>query len=264
LIFTPDQPNSTSTDPRWKLNASNPGQIFFNAFAAGTPGTTETVTLTLPYPFVTQGANPVHVFDSVTVVENGETCLTPGNPVTSSADPPTVALSDYGGGSTIDVDVTFEFPSTGFAHITVHLNYGLKHLASKCRPDNKIDVNVTCDLPQSEDIDNHAPYTFSFSNGESGSATVENENVVKNDPGIAGLVTSAATGDPVAGAMVEIYNSSGRKLVTMYSDADGWYQWTYKHTGKAAAFVVRLPAYNLQQTVTLKSNSYVIVNFTAP
>ena len=63
---------------------------------------------------------------------------------------------------------------------------------------------------------------------------------------------------------VEIYNGSGQKLATRYTDADGWYQWTYKYTGKAAAFVVKLPDYNLQQTVTLKSNDYVVVNFTVP
>jgi hypothetical protein len=263
LIFTPDQPNSTAGDPRWKLNASNPGQFFFNVFVVGTPGSPETITLTLPYPFVTQGANPVHVFDDVTVEENGATCLVPGTEIPSSADPPTVPLVDYPNG-TIDVEVTFTFPSSGFAYIAIHLDYGLKHVASKCAPDSKIDLDVTCLLSPSTIIDNHAPYTFSYSNVASGSVTVENENVVKNDPGIAGLVTSLATGDPVAGVTVEIYNSSGKKLATRYTDADGWYQWTFKYTGKAATFVVKLPAYTLQQSVTLKSNGYVVVNFTVP
>ena len=260
LIFTPDQPNSTSTDPRWKLNASNPGQFSFNVFVTGTPGTEETVTLTLPYPFVTKGANPVHAFDGVTFVENGATCLIPGAPVEVTADPPTVALSDYTG-DTINVAVTFTFPASGFVYIATHLDYGLKHVSAKCKPDNKIDVNVTCELPESEDIDNHAPYTFSFSNSQSGSATVENENVVKNDPGVAGLVTRTGSGDPVAGVTVEIYDSKGIKRATVYSDADGWYQWTYKHTGKAETFLVKLPGYGVQKSATLKSNAYVIVNF---
>lgn len=263
LIFTPDQLHSTSISPRWKLNASNPGQFFFNVFVVGTPDTEETITLTLPYPFVTQGAGPVHVFDGVTVLENGGLCLVPGNAIAASASPATVALSDYTG-STIDVEVTFTFPSTGFAYIALHLNYGLKHVLSACYPDNKTDVNVTCDLPSPTAIDNHAPYTFSFSNADTGSVTVENENVVKNDPGIAGLVTQQDSADPVANVKVEVYDSKGRKLATVYTDADGWYQWTFKYAGKPATFVVKLPAYGLQQSVTLKSNGYVVLNFTVP
>ena len=53
-------------------------------------------------------------------------------------------------------------------------------------------------------------------------------------------------------------------LVTVYSDADGWYLWEYKYTGKAATFTVKLPAYSLSQTVTLKSNGFLVVNFTVP
>jgi hypothetical protein len=263
LIFTPDQPNSTSTSPRWKLNASNPGQFYFNVFVVGTPDEEETITLTLPYPFVTQGAQPVHVFDGATVVENGALCLVPGNAIAASASPETVALSTYTTGTT-DVEVTFTFPSSGFAYIAIHLNYGLKHVAAKCFPDNKTDVNVTCELPSTTLIPNHGSYDFSFSNTSSGTVTVENENVVKNDPGIAGLVTQQGSGDPVANVMVQIYDSKGKKLATVYTDADGWYQWTYKYTGKPATFWVNLPGYALQQSVTLKSNAYVIVNFMVP
>jgi hypothetical protein len=38
----------------------------------------------------------------------------------------------------------------------------------------------------------------------------------------------------------------------------------YKHTGKVATYLVKLPNYNKQQSVTLKSNSFVVVNFTVP
>jgi len=44
----------------------------------------------------------------------------------------------------------------------------------------------------------------------------------------------------------------------------GWYMWQYKYTGKAATFTVRLPAYSLAQSITLKSNGFVTVNFTVP
>src|SRR5262249_857558 len=68
LIFTPDQSPSS-----WKLNASNPGQYYYNVFYSGSGNTT--VQLTLPYPFVTQGAVPIHIYTSVTpTTKNGITC----------------------------------------------------------------------------------------------------------------------------------------------------------------------------------------------
>ena len=94
--------------------------------------------------------------------------------------------------------------------------------------------------------------------------TVYSENVFKRDPGIAGLVLKSGTGDPVPNVTVNIYDSTNKLLVTVSTDADGWYMWQYKYTGKAATFTVKLPAYTLQQSVTLKSNSFVIVNFTVP
>ena len=63
---------------------------------------------------------------------------------------------------------------------------------------------------------------------------------------------------------VQIYDSSNKLLATVYTDADGWYMWQYKYTGKAATFTVKLPAYNLAQSVTLKSNGFLLVNFTVP
>jgi len=56
----------------------------------------------------------------------------------------------------------------------------------------------------------------------------------------------------------------------VYTDADGWYMWQYKYTGKAATFTVKMTpplpyAQTTQsQSVTLKSNGYVVVNFTVP
>ena len=50
----------------------------------------------------------------------------------------------------------------------------------------------------------------------------------------------------------------------MYTDADGWYMWQYKYTGKPTTFTVKLPAYDLSQSVIMKSNKFLIVNFTVP
>jgi len=54
------------------------------------------------------------------------------------------------------------------------------------------------------------------------------------------------------------------------TDEDGVYLLVYKHTGKAATFTVKMTpplpyAQTTQsQSVTLKSNGYVVVNFTVP
>jgi hypothetical protein len=68
---------------------------------------------------------------------------------------------------------------------------------------------------------------------------------------------------------VDIYDSKNAKLGTVYTDQDGWYMWAYKYTGKPATFTVKLPNYpaaqpSQSQTVTLKSNGFLVVNFTVP
>ena len=85
-------------------------------------------------------------------------------------------------------------------------------------------------------------------------------NVFKNHPGIGGLFTQG--GNPVQGANVQISDGSGKVLATVTTDQDGWYMWNYKYTGKAATFIITLLSpHSGTQTVTLKSNSFLVVNF---
>ena len=72
----------------------------------------------------------------------------------------------------------------------------------------------------------------------------------------------STTTNPRPNVKVQIYDSSNKLLATVYTDQDGWYMWQYKYTGKAATFTVKLPNYNLVQSVTLKSNGFILVNFT--
>ena len=69
--------------------------------------------------------------------------------------------------------------------------------------------------------------------------------------------------------------ASGTPLASLTTDANGFYQWPYKYTGKAATFTVYLPGYpkagngsqvpaNNPQTVTLKSNGFLYVPFSVP
>jgi hypothetical protein len=50
-------------------------------------------------------------------------------------------------------------------------------------------------------------------------------------------------------------------LGTVYTDADGWYMFNYKYTGKATSFTVKVPSLGAEQTVTLKSNGFLVVSF---
>ncbi len=40
--------------------------------------------------------------------------------------------------------------------------------------------------------------------------------------------------------------------------------WQYKYTGKPVTFTVKLPDYNIAQSVTMKSNRFLVVDFIAP
>ena len=121
-------------------------------------------------------------------------------------------------------------------------------------------------------IPNMKTYTFEFGDGTSvtDSDTIQSENVFKRDPGIGGLVLDSE-GYPVANAKVQIFQGTSKTATaTVYTDVDGWYMWQYKWTGKAASFTVYMtpPALYKQpaqtQTVTLKSNGFLVVNFTVP
>ena len=247
LIYTPELAATTS-----KLSASNPGQFFYNVFYSG-PGTT-TLDITIPAPFATTGAVPVHIYSGVSIASNGQTCFTPGTEIGSSSQ----QVTGTGGGT---LNVTLPALPGGFAYVAIHLNYGWKGILGGCTKDLNTPPNANCTTPSATSIPNNTGYTFSVGAPINDSATVRNENVFKKDPGIGGLVLRAGTGEPMPGVTVEIYDSKNSKLATATTDVDGWYLWAYKYTGKATTFTVKLPAYGLQQTVTMKSNGYIIVDF---
>jgi hypothetical protein len=145
--------------PGYKANSTNPGQFYFNGFAPG-PGS---VTFTVPWPFVSQGAQPVHIYDGTTVTLNG--CVDLHSTPALAACPATINASDWASGSTRDgycsdgdttwevrcdyvapgtlpnatgktceVTVTFITPASGLAYINMHLDYGLKGQATDMNP----------------------------------------------------------------------------------------------------------------------------------
>jgi hypothetical protein len=263
LIFTPDVPTNPNL---YRLTASNPGQFYYNIFYVGTLSTGNSFTIELPYPFVTQGANPVHVYSSLNTGPCG--CLIPQGEISGkfSVFKTTVTIFDYtdtngdgkiGFGDTVTITVTYTDTAsyTGFAYINVHMDYGLKKLAGGLSKDiNNGAYNDTITIKNNDD------YVFSVSGSVYSSDTVENLNVFKRDPGFVGLVAQA-DGTPVPNVAVKIYGPDGKLLTTVYTDKDGWYFYNYKYTGKAATFTIKLPAYSKSTSVTIKSNSMTLTNF---
>jgi hypothetical protein len=261
LIYTPDVKNNPLTA---KLTASNPGQFYYNIFDNNPTGE---MTITLPYPFVTQGATAIHVYSSVTTeTVNGETCLLPGDEL--AIDHQTITLDDYAPqefGSTADVNITYSDSPTGFVYVNIHVDYGLKKILNNLAPDgdnNAVDYDThEVQIPEGQD------YTFSVVNGISDSATVSSTNVFKHTPGVAGLSYTNAVDDQVytgQDIMVRLVipksvkNAPGPWLEAEV-DEDGWYMIEYKHTGKPTNYkfeVYKGSDLISEKTVQLQGNEF--------
>jgi len=281
LLFTQ---NSSST---YGLTASNPGQFVYNIFQFN--GTKVSITASIPYPFVTQGAVPVHIYDSVTVVTlNGVTCFVPGNDVTSmyTITPPpagTIGLSSYPGnfGTSATITVNGPVPSTGQAYIWIHLDFGLKKTTGYKQVSDLSTGTRVCDLlkaSKGDDNDANATLTgtakvsicdndtFNFSATGTitlgtASSSVQNNNVFKRDPGVAGVVLDT-NGTPISGATVQIFDNNGKLVATLTTDQDGFFSYSFKYTGKQVTYSVTVTTswYKTTQWFTIKSNQFVWVN----
>jgi hypothetical protein len=284
LLFIQDpilKPNGTYDLNAYRLNASNPGQFYYNVFYMGTPGGEVTLDIDIPYPFVTQGAVPIQVHDGV-MVAGGTGCYTPspslpGYVITSeegnlsTSGNPVILLGDYDPqklGSTTTVTVTGEVPASGLLYVTIHLDYGLKKTTAWKAVDSDGDgatddarsdtLGLTLTSPQA--------YTFSYrvDGAPADTTSPASTNEFKRNPGTAGQVLQASTGNPLAGVLVELVGPTGRVVGRATTDADGVYIISYKHTGKTATYTVRLPNYGLSQKVALKANGFAIVTFDVP
>ena len=108
---------------------------------SGAPGDPVDVTLTVPFPFVNHGANPTHVYDGFTIsgapgsycfgqgpdVSGGFTITTTEHTLSSNG-AEVIALADYSPqnfSATTEIHITGTIPSSGYAYITSHLEYGL-------------------------------------------------------------------------------------------------------------------------------------------
>ncbi len=256
IILTPDVPTYPNL---YRVTATNPGQFFYNIFYYTDDSISKAFTIKIPDPFVTQGANPVHIYDSIST--SRDYILPSGNDITSqfTIEP---NYSDDGDFTGFTIKPSDDY--SGPIYITIHLDISWKKTLgalSKDASGNALDG--LSPSPQPVKIPNGDDFSFSVSGPFSDSDTIYNVNVFKCDPGFAGIVTDAI-GNPIKGVKVQIYGPDDKLIATVYTDQDGWYMYNYKHTGKAATFTIKLPDYNQQKSVTLKANSFVVVNFTIP
>jgi hypothetical protein len=258
LIFTPDMPDNPGYS---RLTASNPGQFSFNVFLG--PHAGATVTLTIPYPFVTQAANPVHIYTATSYWNPDGEDITYLFDLSDSGTPWLMSDWDdntFGATHVITIHVPADYEDS--LYITIHLDYGLKKMAggysaNLVAGDHYLDAVATAGSAY-DTIENDYPYTFSVTGPVSGSDTFNNLNVFKNDPGIGGLVLDEF-GNPLQNEKVEVFqgkNSYG----TAYTDEDGWYMVNFKYTGKPTTFTIKADGYP-DQTVTIRSNSFTVVSF---
>jgi hypothetical protein len=162
VVYTPSPRDGW---PAYKLNASNPGQYFYNLIVNGTANSTQTVAIDIPYPFVTQGAMPIHVFDAMDLVIDPDGCFLPGEAMQSLGQQ--IAIEDYisgatpAGGSTLSCDqvacgldgvgtcsleLGVPIPASGQAYVNMHLDYGLKGVHVDANDGTVINASETvCD-----------------------------------------------------------------------------------------------------------------------
>ena len=264
LVYRPE------TQSTYMLNGQNPGQFYYNAFVSGNPGDPVDVTLTVPFPFVNHGANPTHVYNGFTTKEsNGFLCFGQGPDVSSSFTITTakhtkssmgaevIVLSNYSPQtfvSTTTIRVVGTIPSSGYAYITSHMEYGLlKTLPWTRSGETAISTTYGSILE---------PMTYTFNSTISGDALIQSANEFKKVAGSLGMIKGAETYTPKPNLTVELWSGDGKtKLATSITDEDGYYMCIYKHTGKATTFQVKVPSLKLAKAVTLKANSFVICDF---
>jgi len=253
----------------------------------------------VPFPYVTVGGTPVHIYDGAEV--DIDECFDPqeslavshqqilledwvaqdGNGICQSAFGLDAATFD--GTCTIAVDVTF--PESGQLYVNVHLDHGRKGphvdlvdnatgligpdtLPDRYEPgldDWGFDANVALNA-SIHSIDNCTTYTFSHGDGmtELGTDSVQNINDFKKLTGVMFMAYNAGNGDPqLMDADVElILDSSGEIVKTSVVDVDGFSPVEWKHTGKRKPYTLVVTGEEvLVIPVMLKGNGWSYVTY---
>lgn len=239
----------------FRLNSSNPGQFYYNVFADG-PDAVVNLTIDIPYPFVTQGANPIQVHDGILPPVDG--CLVPGpSPpgdyaiatvmdgpgYMSSSGNSIITFEDYVVpeiGQTTTVTVSGPLPPSGLLYVTIHLDYSFKKTTGWEKKDSEpygeppfpafnLD-DPHAGMPPSVTIDDPQEYSFSWSDddafGSGDTQTAQSINAFKKyPPGISGIVTTGTTltgTTAVEGVTLRLYDPDGLLVGEGGSGGFGW------------------------------------------
>jgi hypothetical protein len=242
------------------LVASNPGQFVYNVFFNGTAGAPVTLSISVPYPFVTQGTNPIQVFSNFGL-QSG--CFVPINNASNgfTITPSAIVLADYGTqalGSTVTITVSGSIPSSGTVYLTIHLNYGLKGSSF-----GRSDDDATNPSTGQVVIPDDATYSFSVSASSlTDTQTVMSQNAFKQDQVVAGIITDQM-GSPVVNIPVSLFDSAGNLVAIALTDVDGFVGFHPQISGKST-FTVQssLPDGTvISQTVTVKPHHSEFLSF---
>jgi len=263
LIYTEDKWNPLT----YKLTASRSGQFQYNVFYLGTPGEDIAIDVSIPYPFITVGDNPVRAYGYVETI--GPRIIEPsqelkyfkitGTETRTGSGSLGIALADYGENvatatSKLVIRASGTVPETGLVMLAVQLEYGLKGSVGYTA-----DSSSNAMIGFSEMIANNEAYTFSYKVGEeSGNTTMHNENIFKTNNGFAGIVTDE-DGNPIEGARVYLYGQYGNFIGSTLTDSDGWYGFSYKHSGGPASYT--LSCNGVVKTVNMISGQKSVVDF---
>ena len=292
LIFTPD----AQIWPAFKITSTNPGQFLYNVFFEGEPGDTVEFSIDVPYPFVTQGSNPVELYEATTfeTLEDGEICYEPlGDSI--GVRPDTIALDDYASmtnTSTLVCDadsctlkVSTTVPDSGFLHASVHLDYGLKG--------PQLDVNPADGLPDRYDqglcstnldgssagcdalfdetsepetgvaIATCSDYLFSHRDDVASTpfdTTLQNVNNFKRFVGCIASAQLTPSEEPISGLEFQIVrDSTGAIVASAETDEDGIASLPYFHKGRQALFWVLVPELGVAETFELRARGFATV-----
>jgi hypothetical protein len=294
LLFSPD----VQLWPAFKLNASNPGQFYYNIIVAQEDLPEDgSISITIPYPFVTQGAQPVHVYPGDVFIKDN--CFVPEERLALYTGGPVITMDDYSSycgpddsqapSHTFIMTIPPEaFESSGLAYINVHLDYGLKGLNPNDNPcvsrydqgtyispwgssDALEDTDINDGSVRVKDLENR---WFSYAAGDVQFGDfIQNVNLFKKIAGAFGRVGCESQGAGLANYYLELV-SNGKVVKSGFTDEDGYYSLPYKHKGKQALYDIRLyaakpevepsfPLYTTNPGFYLQSNGWVELNLSA-
>ncbi len=199
----------------FQLKSSNPGQFYYNVYSLSGMTTGTTLTVEIPYPFVTTGANPSQVFLNQPL----PTC--PSSPPSTNINSQFVITNATFGLSTYNprslgsvVVVTFELVGPSIAPgnqlwFAIHLSYGLKgQLFDQLAPGSSScpsppNTGPCAQLMAAPTIVINDPQAYTFTNSHSGATTVSSVNDFNSAAEPAGARVSDPV-TPLAGAQIAI------------------------------------------------------------